>query len=62
MIQMQTMLNVADNSGARKVQCIKVIGGSKRRYAGLGDPRAYKRPDPDDLAASPLPALRKVRL
>jgi large subunit ribosomal protein L14 len=37
MIQMQTMLNVADNSGARKVQCIKVPGGSKRRYAGLGD-------------------------
>lgn len=37
MIQMQTMLKVADNSGARKVQCIKVIGGSKRRYAGLGD-------------------------
>ena len=37
MIQMQTMLNVADNSGARKVQCIKVLGGSKRRYAGLGD-------------------------
>lgn len=37
MIQMQTMLNVADNSGAHKVQCIKVLGGSKRRYAGLGD-------------------------
>ena len=37
MIQMQSMLAVADNSGARKVQCIKVIGGSKRRYAGLGD-------------------------
>ena len=37
MIQMQTMLTVADNSGARKVCCIKVIGGSKRRYAGLGD-------------------------
>ena len=37
MIQMQTMLNVADNSGARKVRCIKVLGGSKRRYAGLGD-------------------------
>ena len=37
MIQMQTYLNVADNSGARKVQCIKVLGGSKRRYAGLGD-------------------------
>lgn len=37
MIQMQTMLTVADNSGARKVRCIKVIGGSKRRYAGVGD-------------------------
>ena len=37
MIQMQTMLNVADNSGAKKVQCIKVLGGSHRRYAGIGD-------------------------
>ena len=37
MIQMETMLNVADNSGAKRVKCIKVIGGSKRRYAGLGD-------------------------
>jgi len=37
MIQMQTMLDVADNSGARRVQCIKVLGGSKRRYAGIGD-------------------------
>ena len=37
MIQPQTRLKVADNSGARKVQCIKVLGGSKRRYAGLGD-------------------------
>lgn len=37
MIQMQTMLNVADNSGARKIRCIKVLGGSKRRYAGIGD-------------------------
>jgi len=37
MIQMQSMLEVADNSGARKVQCIKVLGGSKRRYAGIGD-------------------------
>ena len=37
MIQMQTMLAVADNSGARKVQCIKVLGGSKRRYANIGD-------------------------
>ena len=37
MIQMQSYLGVADNSGAKKVQCIKVIGGSKRRYAGIGD-------------------------
>lgn len=37
MIQMQTILNVADNSGAKKVACIKVLGGSKRRYASLGD-------------------------
>ena len=37
MIQMQSMLNAADNSGARRVQCIKVLGGSKRRYAGIGD-------------------------
>jgi large subunit ribosomal protein L14 len=37
MIQMQTMLSAADNSGARNVQCIKVLGGSKRRYAGIGD-------------------------
>jgi large subunit ribosomal protein L14 len=37
MIQMETVLTVADNSGARKVQCIKVLGGSKRRYAGVGD-------------------------
>lgn len=37
MIQMQTNLDVADNSGARKVQCIKVLGGSKRRFASVGD-------------------------
>jgi large subunit ribosomal protein L14 len=37
MIQMQTELVVADNSGARTVMCIKVLGGSKRRYAGVGD-------------------------
>lgn len=37
MIQVQTMLNVADNSGAKKVQCIKVHGGFKRRYALIGD-------------------------
>ena len=37
MIQMQTKLDVADNSGAKLIQCIKVIGGSKRRYARIGD-------------------------
>ena len=37
MIQTQTMLDVADNSGARRVQCIKVLGGSHRRYARVGD-------------------------
>ena len=37
MIQMQSKVNVADNSGARKVQCIKVLGGSKKRFATIGD-------------------------
>ena len=37
MIQTESILNVADNSGARKVQCIKVLGGSRRRYATVGD-------------------------
>ena len=37
MVQMQTYLNVADNSGAKRVQCIKVLGGSKRNFAGVGD-------------------------
>jgi large subunit ribosomal protein L14 len=37
MIQMQTNLDVADNSGAKRVQCIKVLGGSKRKYASIGD-------------------------
>jgi large subunit ribosomal protein L14 len=37
MIQMQTNLQVADNSGARRVQCIKVLGGAKRKYASVGD-------------------------
>ncbi len=37
MIQVETNLDVADNSGARRVQCIKVLGGSKRRFAGVGD-------------------------
>ena len=37
MIQMSTVLDVADNSGARKVRCVKVLGGSRRRYASIGD-------------------------
>ena len=37
MIQVQSYLDIADNSGARRVMCIKVLGGSKRRYAGIGD-------------------------
>ena len=37
MIQMQSNINVADNSGARKLQCIKVLGGSKKRFASIGD-------------------------
>ncbi|HNQ97159.1 MAG TPA: 50S ribosomal protein L14 [Spirochaetota bacterium] len=37
MIQVQTMLNVADNSGVKRVQCIKILGGSRRRYATVGD-------------------------
>ena len=37
MIQMQSQLEVADNTGAKRVMCIKVLGGSKRRYAGIGD-------------------------
>ena len=37
MIQVQTYLDIADNSGARRVMCIKVLGGSKRRYASVGD-------------------------
>ena len=37
MIQMQSYLDVADNSGAKELMCIKVLGGSKRRYAAIGD-------------------------
>ena len=37
MVQMQTILDVADNSGAKKIMCIKVLGGSKRKYASIGD-------------------------
>ena len=42
MIQMQTILDVADNSGARRVMCIKVIGGSKRRYAKVAHGAFYE--------------------
>src|SRR5512136_1449904 len=50
MIQMQTNLDVADNSGAKRVQCIKVLGGTRRKYASIGDvivrtSREVKRPD-----------------
>ena len=48
MIQEQTMLDVADNSGARSVMCIKVLGGSHRRYAAIGDiitKKGVRRPD-----------------
>ena len=37
MIQVQTEMEVADNTGAKRIECIKVLGGSKRRYAGVGD-------------------------
>ncbi|MFC1512551.1 50S ribosomal protein L14 [bacterium] len=37
MIQQQSILNVADNSGAKRIMCIKVLGGTRRRYAGIGD-------------------------
>jgi large subunit ribosomal protein L14 len=37
MIQTETMLNVADNSGAKKVLCVRVLGGTRKRYAGIGD-------------------------
>jgi len=48
MIQMQSMLDVADNSGARRLCCIKVLGGSKRKYAGIGDVIicSVKKPSP----------------
>ena len=44
MIQMQTNLDVADNSGARRVMCIKVLGGSKRKYATIGDTMTANTP------------------
>ena len=44
MIQMQSRLDVADNTGAKSVMCIKVLGGSKRRYAGIGDAWSRRAP------------------
>ena len=51
MIQLRTVLQVADNSGAKVVQCIKVLGGSSRRYARVGDVIvvAVKEVDPQDM-------------
>ena len=56
MIQMQTTLDVADNTGARHVMCIKVLGGSKRRYAGIGDIIKVSVKD-----AAPRDASRKAK-
>ena len=53
MIQEQTMLNVADNSGARRVMCIKVLGGSHRRYAGVGDIIKINSKKPSILPVKP---------
>ena len=54
MIQMRTILDVADNSGARRVQCIKVLGGSRRKYAGLASALHQSE-------ASMDPVLRKLK-
>ena len=51
MIQMQTNLDVADNSGARRVMCIKVLGGSKRKYASVGDIIVFRSRKPFRAAA-----------
>ena len=56
MIQMQSRLEVADNTGARSVMCIKVLGGSKRRYAGIGDVIKVSIKD-----AAPRSRVKKVR-
>ena len=55
MIQAESRLKVADNSGARKVLCIKVLGGSKRRYAGVGDTVTI-------METRPLSKLKRWRL
>ena len=58
MIQMQSRLEVADNSGAREVQCVKVLGGSKRMSAALGDVICllYTSPSPRDKRQSRMPS------
>ena len=64
MIQMQSILTIADNSGARSVMCIKVLGGSKRRYANIGDVikvairdcLLYTSPSPRDRTRSRMPS------
>ena len=48
MIQQQTILNVGDNTGAKKVMCIRVLGGSYRKYANIGDCLLYTSPSPRD--------------
>ena len=62
MIQMQTNLDVADNSGARRVQCIKVLGGSKRKYASVGDVnrRVGQGSHPDAAASKRATSARAV--
>ena len=57
MIRVETILNVADNSGARKIGCIKVIGGSRRRYARVGDIIIASVKE-----ANPKGAVKKVKL
>ena len=54
MIHPETNLDVADNSGAKRVQCIKVLGGSKRKFASVGD--VSTRPTPESRPVSPPPA------
>ncbi len=55
MVQQQTMLDVADNSGAKRVQCIKVLGGTRRKYASIGDVIVVS-----DRGKHPRPARRGV--
>ena len=57
MIQMQTNLDVADNSGARRVMCIKVLGGAKRTYASVGDIIVCTTAKTDDEARALLKAF-----